>query len=120
MKKIIPVSLLLLAGCGQNVVPGVNRKPLDPSPACPMALRQPREEITIFFSSIPPGRVAVEVAGQRKYSECEVLRGSPPLVRVERLSGNRLSLKFQRFEKRRAGEVSFSVKDLKDCSGHEE
>jgi hypothetical protein len=119
MSKIFPLAFcaVFFVGCGQNIVPPVSKKLFDASVTCPKSLRQPQEELTIFFGTPPPGRIAIDIAGQRKYSECTTLRTPPPIVGLERLPGNRLSIKLQRLENRRVDEILFSVKNLHDCSG---
>jgi hypothetical protein len=113
-------ALLLLASCGPRNVSAIKKKASDDIVTCPSQILMPEEMITVFFNGPLPGRMAIDVGGQRKYSECTVLREAPPLVKVDRLPGNRVALKLQRFEQNRAGDITFTIKNLKDCKGTEE
>ncbi|MGZ3694751.1 MAG: hypothetical protein ACXWQO_11250 [Bdellovibrionota bacterium] len=122
MKYLFPAlaALFLLASCGPRNVPAIKKKTSNDVVTCPSQILMPEELVTVFFNGPLPGRMAIDVGGQRKYSECAVLREAPPIVKVERLPGNRVALKLQRFEQNRAADITFAVKNLKDCKGTEE
>lgn len=118
MKNIflLGAGVLLLSACGPKTLGNPSKKPADDKGlSCPSALRLPEEEVLIYLKNSSPARLAVTVDGKEKYSECKTLRDAPPVVRLERLAGNRVLIKVKRFEKSRIEEISLGVKDLKDC-----
>lgn len=116
-RAIFCLCALTLTACGPKVLDGDKEKFKTKQPVtCPGVVRFPTEEVTIFLTNPPPARLAVEVEGERKYSECQNIKDSPPVTRVERLPGNRLLVKFNRFDRSQLADLSFAVKNLKDCS----
>jgi hypothetical protein len=109
-----------LAACGPKTLSTVrDTKKDDKSARCPSDARAPTEEISLLFSGAVPARIAVDVEGERRYSECVAAPVKNPVVQADRYADHRLVLNIQHFDFSRPKTLAYAVKELVDCGEKE-
>jgi hypothetical protein len=85
---------LFLLGCGNSPKTLGNPKVKNEEKVvtCPATAPVAFHQVTIQFSNSPPTRFSVLVDGERKIDECRSVPKEPPLVKLKREAGNKISV----------------------------
>lgn len=117
---VLLISLLLFScGTEPKVLGQKKDKEEKPSSQCPPSVVVPFHEIMVYFSAPPPPRISVIVEGEEELNECKAVVEKPPIVTIERFTGNILGILVQHYGAYPTlpRDVSFKIMDLGNCSG---
>jgi hypothetical protein len=112
MRKVILIVFFILSACA----PKQQLSKEDQESACPSALNLPQHEVVIHSTGILPSKLAIQLEGEWRWSECASYADKPPIVRVQR-SANKVSFTVlhQDFYAKPPENISFRLVGADSC-----